>query len=297
MQAADVKWLQVENTSKCNAWCTSCGRNNGGFGLRDGLIEEDLSVERLKEVIDMLPNLEAIQFSPTYGDPAASPLAMQHFELAVSRVKQVNIHTNGSLRSTTWWKDVAKLLEPVKHEVWFAIDGLAGAHEIYRQGTSWQKVIDNAKAFIDAGGHAIWQFIPFKHNEDQIVDCIKLSQQLGFENFKFIRDVRYPRVGASRHYQTGQVIEILPWSRDQQMSKYNQPERYVTAAQCRHLKEPSLYLSSDGQLANCCFFNKHRSVDTIDQLPDIASELASNPHQQCLLSCGTCATIDTYDDN
>jgi MoaA/NifB/PqqE/SkfB family radical SAM enzyme len=297
MRPADIKWLQVENTSKCNAWCTACGRNNGGFGLREGLVEEDLTIERFTEVLDMLPNLEAIQFSPTYGDPAASSLAMKHFELAVSRVGQVNIHTNGSLRSTQWWENVAQVLASVKHEVWFAIDGLAGTHEIYRQGTSWQKVIDNATAFINAGGNATWQFIPFKHNEHEIVQCIKLSQDLGFKTFKFIRDVRYPRQGESRHYQTGQVIEILPWSRDKAMSKYNQTERYVTESQCRHLQQPSIYLSSNGQIANCCFFNKHRPFDSFDELPDIKVELASAPHQQCLLSCGTCATINTYDDN
>jgi hypothetical protein len=297
MQAADVKWLQVENTTKCNAWCTSCGRNNGGYGLRDDFVDHDLSIERFTEVLDQLTNLHGIQFCGTYGDSCASTLSMQHFELACARADQVNIHTNGSLRSTVWWAEVANLLTTnvEKHEVWFTLDGLAGTHEIYRQGTNWQKTIDNATAFINAGGHAVWQFIPFAHNEHEIMQCIKLSQQLGFKTFKFVRDVRYPY--QSRHYQTGEIISILPWSKDQQMSKYEQPNRTVTESECRHLQQPSVYLNASGKISHCCFFNKHRAVDSIVQLPDMPSELASNPNQQCLLSCGTCATIDTYDDN
>lgn len=297
MLAADVTWLQVENTTKCNAWCTSCGRNNGGYGLRNDFVDHDLSIDRFTEVLDQLTNLHSIQFCGTHGDSCASALSMQHFELACARAHQVHIHTNGSLRSTVWWTAVAHLLTAnvSKHEVWFTLDGLAGTHEIYRQGTSWQKTIDNASAFINAGGHAVWQFIPFAHNEHEIMQCIKLSQQLGFKKFEFVRDVRYPH--QSRHYQTGKTISILPWSKDQHMSKYTQSNRTVTKSQCRHLQQPSMYLNANGKISHCCFFNKYRAVDSMVQLTDIANELASNPHQQCLHSCGTCATIHTYDDN
>lgn len=294
MQATDVKWIQIENTSRCNAWCSSCSRNNGGFGLSEGQVDMDLSVNRLEEVLSWFPNLDTIQFCGTYGDAAASPLSYEHFEVAASKARAVNIHTNGSLRTPDWWASVAKLL-PQDHEVWFTLDGLAGTHEYYRQGTSWQKTIDNATAFIAAGGHAVWQFIPFKHNEHEIKDCIRLSQQLGFKRFKFVKDVRYPT--ESRHYRTGDVIEILPWSRDQQMSRYKQPDRQVSTKDCRHLQDPSVYLNADGKVSTCCFFNKHLSFNTFDQLPDIEKQLTTSVNQRCLHSCGTCATIDTYDDN
>jgi MoaA/NifB/PqqE/SkfB family radical SAM enzyme len=287
MRTTDARWLQVENTSKCNAWCTACGRNNSGFGLREGLVEEDLTIERFTEVLDMLPNLEAIQFCGTFGDPAASTLSMKHFELACDRVNKINIHTNGSLRGPDWWKKVAELLTSsvTEHEVYFALDGLEDTHSIYRQGTSWKKIIENATAFIDAGGNAIWQMIPFAHNEHQIMDCIKLSQQLGFAKFKFVKNVRYP--DQSKHYLTGQTIEILPWSRDKMMSKYEQNNRTVTANDCGHLTNQSLYLDASGKVSNCCFFNDYRMFDSFDELPDIEAELARSPDRQCLYSCGT----------
>ena len=36
----NIKWLQVENTTKCNAWCPGCSRNNNGYGLSNFVIED-----------------------------------------------------------------------------------------------------------------------------------------------------------------------------------------------------------------------------------------------------------------
>ena len=88
----------------------------------------------------------------------------------------------------------SKLAEQFKDKlvVWFAIDGLEDTHSKYRQGTDWKKIIGNAKEFIDRGGRAVWQFIPFQHNEHQMRDCMKMSTRMGFESFEFVKNARYP---------------------------------------------------------------------------------------------------------
>ena len=294
MQAAAVKWLQVENTTKCNAWCPGCGRNKDGYELRDDLVVEDLSVERFQQVLDQLPNLHTVQFCGTYGDAMAAQDPRAYIDLALQRVGRVQIHTHGGIRNESWWHELGQLLGS-EHSVWFAIDGLKGVHEIYRQGTDYNKTIANAQAFIEGGGSATWQFIPWAHNEAQIMDCLRLSQELGFKQFKLVTSVRKDFQG--RHWQTGQPIHFRAWSRDSTANKYEQPNRTVTAEDCRHLTEPSVYLNASGKISPCCYFNQYRAVDALDQLPDIAVELATAVNQQCLHSCGTCATIDTYDDN
>jgi sulfatase maturation enzyme AslB (radical SAM superfamily) len=282
-----IKWLQVENTTRCNAWCPACARNNNGFGLVNDLVIEDLSLTRFQEVLESFPKLETIQFCATFGDVIASPLVLAHIKLAKQHVKKLQLHTHGSLRTPKWWEELAKLLTDIEHDVWFAIDGLKGVHEIYRQGTNFDKVIANATAFINAGGKATWQFIPWEHNEHQIKDCMKLSQQLGFKKFKLIKSVRTDFQGL--HWKTGEPIEFRPWSQD---NKFNLRDTVykkdqVLEKDCMHLTLPSVYLNANGKISPCCEYNHQKQFDKLIDLPDIKIEINSTPNKICLHACGS----------
>ena len=291
MSPMDVKWLQVEATSKCNAWCPGCARSqgggelrNGGFELRNGLVIEDLDINRYSELLAQFPNLEIVDFCGTYGDAIAAANIIELTELTKQHAKKIIIRTNGSLRTVKWWKDYAKLLKDHDHEIWFCLDGLAGVHEIYRQATDFDTIIKNAQAFMSAGGTAVWQFIPWQHNEHQIKDCIRLSQKLGFKRFEFVKNVRASFI--PRNYQTGEVYEIKTWSKNDTMSKYEKPRLQVEKTNCQHLKQQSFYINATGEISNCCYFNIYRSADNVDQLPDIEQEIKDTPHKTCLFHCG-----------
>ena len=137
MQIEDIKWAHVEASSKCNAWCPACPRNNHGYGLADGVTEQDLLPDRFEEIVNGLPNLYGIQFCGNLGDPIASAHINQLITISKKYAKKIQIHTNGSLRNIDWWTDLAQTLANVDHDVWFGIDGLSGVHEIYRQGTDF----------------------------------------------------------------------------------------------------------------------------------------------------------------
>jgi len=296
MHESLIKWLQVENTTKCNAWCPGCGRNKDGYGLADNLVIQDLDLDKFEQVLKQFTRLQTVQFCGTYGDTAAAGNALDQIRLAKRYVNHIQIHTHGGLRNTDWWTELAYILAGSEHRVWFALDGLKGVHEIYRQGTDFDKAIENAQAFISAGGHAVWQFIPWAHNEHQMMDCLRLSQTMKFKKFHVIRNVR--KDFHARDYKTGEPIDIQPWSQDTANNKYEQSNRTVSWADCRHLTEPSVYLNANGQLSPCCFFNTHRAVDDFESLANIKIEIENNqPNQQCLHSCGTCATIEHHDAN
>lgn len=291
MNPADVKWLQVENTTRCNAWCPGCDRNIDGYELRPGLVIEDLDTERFREILSEFPNLETIQFCGSFGDTMAALNVNEHIDLAKAHAKKLQIHTHGGIRNTDWWTELAIKLKDIDHDVWFALDGLKGTHEIYRQGTEFDKTIANARAFINAGGHATWQFIPWAHNEHQIKDCIKLSQEIGFKKFKLVFSVRKNFQG--RHYQTGQPIEFRPWSRDKTTNKleYIKVKTQVKQSDCHHLTQSSLYVNANGKLSHCCYFNFARMYDSCQDIEDITQELDQQPHTKCLNWCGSPATI------
>jgi sulfatase maturation enzyme AslB (radical SAM superfamily) len=293
MNPESIQWLQVENTTKCNAWCPGCARNVNGYGLKPNLVVEDLDIARFQEILESFPNLKVVQFCGTFGDFAAAKNALKHVKLAKKYSRKIQIHTHGGIRDKQWWAEFAELLADIEHDVWFAIDGLKGVHEIYRQGTDFDKTIANACAFINAGGCATWQFIPWEHNEHQIKDCMRLSQELGFKKFKFVNSVRKNFQG--RHWRTGDPIEFKGWSKDK---KFNRREEFfpiknqVLKSDCMHLSLPSVYINANGNMSVCCEFNIQRVSNQVELLPNIEEELSTQPHQTCLQACGSCSTLD-----
>jgi len=280
--AADIKWLHVEASSKCNAWCPACPRNNKGFGLAAGIVEQDLQPGRFEEVILNLPALESIQLCGNYGDPIASAFINDLVTVAKKYVKKIQIHTNGSLRSAIWWKEFAEQLADVDHDVWFGIDGLAGIHEIYRQGTNFNKIIENAQAFINAGGTATWQFIPYKHNEHQTIECLKFSRQIGFKKFKLAKLYRQQVV--ARHYKTGIEFDLLPTDSLRQLITIDKLKTTVKQENCMHLSIPSIYLSADGKLSRCCYMSTHEKFDAADDL--LTGTTNDLTDSWCIKNCG-----------
>jgi len=267
-----IKWLHVEPTTRCNASCSSCPRNNNGFGIKKNLILEDLDIKRLSFVIDQATLLEHVIFCGNKGDPCASKIIDQQLEIIKKKKLSLQLHTNGSLRTKTWWNQLAKIFQQ-KIEVWFGIDGLEDTHSKYRQGTNWKKIIENAVAFIDGGGKAVWQFIPFAHNEHQAIDCLKLSQKLGFKEFRFIKDARYKE--KNFHYKTGQELDIRPWSGHNQIWKRrangylntiqdtNYQKTKIEKTDCVHIIFPSLFLNAHGTITPCCMHGE-KDIENFD---------------------------------
>ena len=284
--ALSIKWLHVEVSSRCNAWCPACPRNVNGYGLTPGLIEQDLDIDRYAQVLECLPNLETVQMCGNNGDPLAHHAVDRMIDVTVDHVQRVQIHTNGGLRSPGWWQDLASRLSGTQHEVWFGIDGIGEVHEIYRQGTQYDRVIDNARAFISAGGTAVWQFIPFRHNEHQLRDCLRLSQSLGFRRFQPVHSFR-TGVTRARHWRTGAEFELSP---SQILPPRNITDRppTVSSKDCMHLQHPSIYLSAAGQVSPCCYMDPVRSESDVTVLLDrnnIRSELQTRPDSVCQRNC------------
>lgn len=289
MNKDQIKWLHVEASTKCNAWCPSCPRNQNGYGLRPGLVEQDLDPARFQEILKDFSDLDGIQFCGNYGEPVIAGSFLELVEMSIPRTQKIQIHTNGSLRSVAWWQDLAVLLKDVKHDVWFGIDGLKGTHEIYRQATDFDRVVENAQAFITAGGSATWQFIPFQHNQHQIMDCMRMSQSMGFKAFKVIKSFRADR-SEVRHWRTGDSFRLEP--ADVYQVKWHQPApTHIELKDCMHLEQPGVYISAAGKIGPCCYIaeeNNFESVDMLLEKLDIATALNTAPPQPCLNHCGSC---------
>ena len=190
----ELTQIHLEITNNCQASCPMCNRNIDG-GLDNPLIKiQNWSLDDFKKIMnpEVLGQISSYYFCSNFGDPMMNNdlIDMCRYSKEVAPNVRVSVHTNGGARKKEWWQDLARAL-PKDHNVVFALDGLEDTHHLYRVGTKFETVLENAIAFIDAGGTAEWVFIRFKHNEHQVETARSLSQQYGFKKFTVKNSIRF----------------------------------------------------------------------------------------------------------
>jgi MoaA/NifB/PqqE/SkfB family radical SAM enzyme len=264
---------QIEITSLCNAACPQCPRNVLGEGVNPYMPVTSISRETLDCAFpaDLVQRLRQIFFCGSYGDPIAHAdfLDILRDFRQKSPTVWLYIHTNGGIRNPDWWAELAQVLNGYG-KIDFGIDGLADTNHIYRKNVKFDRVIDNAKAFISAGGKAQWNYIVFEHNEHQVEQARQLSVDLGFESF-------LPR-STGRFFNHTDVVEMPTWPvrdaeelrppkqvayRNKSMLKlvelkeeYTNVEDYfnTTEIRCDALLGNKVIISAEGLVLPCNFF-------------------------------------------
>lgn len=259
-----IKSLHIEITSLCQASCPMCARNHHG-GLPNPLLKEDsINLKLYKQIVpeEFIKQLQGITYCGNFGDPILNRelLDILEYTADVNPNIKLDLHTNGSARSVSWWRKLARIL-PKEHCVHFGIDGLEDTHSLYRVGTDFKKIISNAKAFIAAGGRARWNFITFKHNEHQLSACRELAKDLGFESFHEKQTSRflgqkylevYDRRGNVTHKLEEPTERKIVFLEKETIKNY---QKFVDIAkvECAVEKDLSIYIDALGQLWPCCF--------------------------------------------
>ena len=179
---------QLEITTYCNAACPQCPRNISGGSVNPHLPLRHLSRETIDRAFttELCSRVRQIFFCGSYGDPIVHPdfLDILRDFRSKNPTLWLYIHTNGGVHDTAWWAELAKILNGYG-KIDFGIDGLEDTNHLYRRGVKFDKAINNAQAFIQAGGKAQWNYIVFKHNEHQIESARMLSEIIGFEKILF----------------------------------------------------------------------------------------------------------------
>ena len=193
-----VHW---EPTDRCNSRCPMCPRyTKDGFEMST-LPDKEWTLEGFKKSwpVDFIKNnLKKILACGNFGDPCACREFVDIFEYVRDLSPGIGLacNTNGSLRTPEWW---ARLGAVMTHEqnpgnyCTFSIDGLEDTNHLYRRKTNFKKIMQNAQAFIDAGGIAHWDYIVFEHNEHQVAEARDLAISMGFKNFNIKRTTRWQR--------------------------------------------------------------------------------------------------------
>lgn len=193
-QYKDIKTVHLEITERCNASCPMCARNINGGEDNPYLKDNELTLTDCKKIFkpEFIQQLNRMYMCGNFGDPVAASDTLEVFEYFRSNNSKMNLtmYTNGSAKRPEWWRRLADILGKNAYVV-FSIDGLEDTNHLYRQNTVWSKIMENAQAFIDAGGRARWDYIVFAHNEHQVEEAESLSKRMGFERFQYKKSARF----------------------------------------------------------------------------------------------------------
>lgn len=282
INVSQIRSLEFGVTTLCNAGCPLCSRHVSGTStVVDNLKLQSIPVEDFISITDSLKdhyhNIEA-SFSGVWGDPMMHPQIFEILNYASNRYKTVDIDTNGGMQSTDFWHSLGLLSKKTGLKVTFSIDGLEDTNVLYRINTDYNKIIHNARTFINAGGKAKWKFIVFKHNEHQIDQAKQLATEMGFWKFKTHHSKRFElpniqqqiagnaykakinKVDTVKKQQghTLQPSKKVLQSEDRVLSVQKQNKEQSQQIDCRSVDQGYLYVSHDSTLWPCCWFESLR---------------------------------------
>ena len=267
----NIKILQAEISNHCNASCPQCPRNVFGGAVVPNLPLNKWRVSDLDSMfrVGFVQNLEMLYLCGTYGDPMTHPAVVAIVDWFRDRNPdiRVGIHTNGGVGRI---EDYQRLAETVDF-IGFGIDGLADTNHLYRRHTRWSSIMDRARAFIDAGGRAVWDFIVFEHNQHQVERARTLAGTLGFAEFNIKRTARF----LNRKHEIENHLPVLdrkgvvqyelrPPTDAQYLNaeydtvqslikKWGSLDRYAqqTKIQCNAHRIKEVYVAADGMVFPC----------------------------------------------
>ena len=232
-----IEWLDIELTSFCNIRCKGCFREISNEADKI-LNKEYLDLNTIKEKFkkEQFPNIKIVNFCGSVDEPTTHPQFFDIIRYFADWNAHINIASNGSLRTEKWWATLATIL-PENHRVTWGIDGADKTSEIYREGSNFEKVKRNFRAFNSAGGKSNWQFIVFEHNEHQLEDAKQIAKQEGFKDFKTIISHRKD------------TKEVKP--KQEEIDNVEE----LTEISCKYGNQKRIFINHMGNVIPCCHYN------------------------------------------
>ena len=282
-----IRAIHLEITSKCQARCPMCPRRINGGLLNPFIDLTEITLEQFKDwfSVNFIKQLNHLSMCGNLGDPIIAKDTLEIFKHLRTNNAEMTLvmHTNGSARTPEWFEELALL----QVKIIFGIDGLEDTHHLYRIDTDWKKIINNATAFINAGGDARWDMLAFQHNEHQIDQCRVLSQELGFNDFYVKHTSRFKDGKLHVLDELGKTQYILyPTSKSNVMiSKVLTAEKDVLPSiHCKAKKDNQMYVSAEGTITPCCWLDLQPMPPTQDSRIQYLDTMGRWPnlHQQTL---------------
>ena len=268
----NLNTINAELSNYCNSACPMCPRFDFNLNLIKDITNNAHTT--LKIIIDkigpdVLSKINHFYSCGVLGDGAMNPECYEIYEYVKScGAKATALYTNGGLRNTEFWKSLAT----TQTQVIFAIDGLEDTNHLYRRNVKWAKLIENVEAFINAGGHATWDYLKFKHNQNQIEQAELLSKKLGFKKFRLKETTRWNDFDSEGNWVERDHIKLDNYKlekieRDTEASGHHVTQKTkvkesFTKAKINcwsyHKNKSEIYIAANGDVSPCCWLGDLR---------------------------------------
>lgn len=262
----EPKEIHIELTDKCNAQCPMCARTNvmDISKTTEFVKNTEITFDEFKIIADSIKFKKYI-FCGNYGDPLSAKDFLKIIRYIADTDTEIHIHTNASLKTKSYFKELGSILSVNPNNVvLFAIDGLEDTHHIYRRNTNFNKIIENAKAYINnTKAKSSWEYLVFKHNEHQTNDAKLRAREIGFTRFNYRYSNRFPKNGEVSFYDT-EKLNII------KKAEFTNIYEDYGSIKCKAIQRSGIYLSAEGYLWPCCWTASRYKTD--NDLSDIVKK-------------------------
>lgn len=190
----ELEQMHIELTNGCNAACPMCVRFYRSSPLtRPDLEIGQITLDKFQQYFpaEVLQKCRTILFCGVHGDAGTARDTLEIMQYISDSVREhktcVRMITNGGMRKPEWWAKMGQVFAENFNKNWamtFSIDGLEDTNHLYRRNVKWPVLMANVRAFISAGGRALWDYLIFRHNEHQIEAAERLCYAMGFKEFR-----------------------------------------------------------------------------------------------------------------
>lgn len=269
--ARQIKTLQLDVTTVCQAACPSCARETDPTFNKS--VKHHLTVDRILRNFPekQIKKLDKMYLCGNYGEPAAGTYTqdiLRYFR-EVNPEITLGMNTNGGVQTTFWWHSLGSILSKPTDYCVFSIDGLEDSNHVYRKNVNWAKLMANAEAYIAAGGNAHWDMLVYKHNQHQVEACEQLAKDMGFTWF---------RAKVSKRPYTNGLEFPLGWQ---------EVPMIPGKIKCYTMEHKIAYMDAYGNISPCCWHGMtHKPNAVVRDFNEIkATWKTDTPDPVCVEAC------------
>lgn len=279
---SEIKKIELEITSNCNAACPGCARTQN----LDKLSIDSFTIEDIKRLFPSREYINGKQFKfcGVLGDPILNKDCLEMIEYLSTNGGFCQVSTNGGYQNSAWWAKLGKLSADTGNvEIHFCVDGHRETNHIYRVNTVFDVIDRNMKSYSEARNgqaKATWIFIVFDHNEYELEAAKEHAKSLGFgfatrtgmrnSYHKWVSKIRAKNsktkkvevtekvittTGQKQHSKVEKVKALEQFIEDAKNNQVTnkQIESVVSSISCKLVHEGEIFIASNLTLWPCCF--------------------------------------------